>query len=340
MSKNVTKRIVKGVKDTTGFLERGIKHGRKLLDNSISTTSHITSDMGREIGSSISDIASTTSSGLESIFEKGGDLIDNTGKHLSNGIDSITGTVSKGIVSAERMPGLSSIVDMRKRGKKTTFIDDVEGNVEGFFDNIYVSTIIKAILVIYAAYAAPRLSRSNAQIFDSSLVRILIAAIIVYVATKDATIAILVSLGFILSLQTAHHYKVKDTSNSVSQEGGLSWLGNSKAGRHSPQVGHSLYSPYSSQPKSIENFVSRTPGAFQKYNVVSESDINRANSNRVPGANQSSTHKHVANTYTTQGLEKAYSGDSTNGDSVSGFIPKDLSSAGVEGDTTLGFAPF
>jgi hypothetical protein len=60
----------------------------------------------------------------------------------------------------------------------------------------------------------------------------------------------------------------------------------------------------------------------------------------VPGANQLSTVKKVKNTYTTQGLAQARNSHDSTQQGVMGYIPRDVSSAGVEGDTTLGFAPF
>ena len=154
------------------------------------------------------------------------------------------------------------------------------------------------------------------------------------------------ALGFILSLQTAHHYNVIDTSNSVSKHNSLSWLTDKSRG-HAPtqrightQMGHSTN--FQSQPQHIEGFQSttRTPGLMKKYRVGDEESLEKANSNRVAGANQNSTVKKIENTYTTQGLAQARNSQASTEHGVIGFTPRDVHSAGIEGDTTLGFAPF
>lgn len=329
MSKNVTKKIIQGADSAKGIVEKGISAGKKAISDTLSTTSRITSNIGKEVSDSVGDIVSSTSSGIESLVGTGKKVVEKTGKTISS------------------FPGLDKVIgEGSKAAKGTTgIIDDLESNVHGFFENVYVSTFLKVILVIYAAYAAPRLSRSTAKIFDSTIVRVLIAALIVYLATKDATIAILVALGFILSLQTAHHYNVIDTSNSVSKNNSLSWLTDKSKG-HAPtqrmghtQMGHSTN--FQSQPQEIEGFQStRTPGIMKKYRVGDEESLDRANSNRVAGANQLSTVKKIENTYTTQGLAQAKNSQASTEQGVVGFTPRDVHSAGIEGDTTLGFAPF
>lgn len=329
MSKNVTKKIIQGADSAKGIVEKGISAGKKAISDTLSTTSRITSNIGKEVSDSVGDIVSSTSSGIESLVGTGKKVVEKTGKTISS------------------FPGLDKVIgEGSKAAKGTTgIIDDLESNVHGFFENVYVSTFLKVILVIYSAYAAPRLSRSTAKIFDSTIVRVLIAALIVYLATKDATIAILVALGFILSLQTAHHYNVIDTSNSVSKNNSLSWLTDKSKG-HAPtqrightQMGHSTN--FQSQPQQIEGFQStRTPGIMKKYRVGDEESLDRANSNRVAGANQLSTVKKIENTYTTQGLAQAKNSQASTEQGVVGFTPRDVHSAGIEGDTTLGFAPF
>jgi hypothetical protein len=330
MSKNVTKKIIQGANSAKGIVEKGISAGKDALSSTLSTTSHITSNIGKEVSDSVSDILSSTSSGIESIVGTGKKAVEQTGKTIS------------------AFPGLNKVIGegstIAKKG--TGVLEDLESNVEGFFDNVYVSTFLKVVLVIYAAYAAPRLSRSTAKLFDSTLVRVLIAALIVFLATKDATIAILVALGFILSLQTAHHYNVIDTSNSVSKGNSLSWLSDKSRGLAPTQrigqteMGHTTN--FRSQPQQIEGFQgsTRTPGVMQKYAVGDKESLERAGSNQVPGANQLSTVKKVKNTYTTQGLAQARNSHDSTQQGVMGYIPRDVSSAGVEGDTTLGFAPF
>ena len=138
---------------------------------------------------------------------------------------------------------------LKSSGKLVTgtfneIVDDIEGTLETGISNKYVSTTLKVLLAFYAAFAAPHLPRSVASLLDHTVVRILIAVLIVYLATKDASLAILVALAFVLSLQTANKYKVIDTSRSVSVPGKLSWLPSQQAGH----PGHSAGIP---QPHSF-----------------------------------------------------------------------------------------
>ena len=104
---------------------------------------------------------------------------------------------------------------------------------ESVFDrgisNKYINITIKVLLGLYAAMAAPKLSRSVAKLMDNILVRIGFAIVIVYMATKDITISLLVAIIFIITLQTANKYKIYDTSLSVSEPGASSWLPSAKS---------------------------------------------------------------------------------------------------------------
>jgi hypothetical protein len=102
--------------------------------------------------------------------------------------------------------------------------EDINKSLKYGLSNPYVSTTIKVLLAMYAAFAAPNLPKGISKLFDNTIVRIIVTMLIVYVATKDSSMAILLALAFILTLQTASKHKVIDTSNSVSPEGQLSWL--------------------------------------------------------------------------------------------------------------------
>jgi len=131
-------------------------------------------------------------------------------------------------------------------------VRDIEGSLQYGLGNKYVSTTIKVLIALYAAFAAPQLPKGVAQVFDSSLVRIAIAVLIVYLASKDSSMAILLALAFILTLQTANKYKLIDSSRSVSSPGHLSWLPSLHQGP-----------PGNSHPESTEHFVDHEMSAEQ-----------------------------------------------------------------------------
>ena len=71
-------------------------------------------------------------------------------------------------------------------------------------DNIYISTAIKVFIGLYAGFAAPKLPPTLVNLMDNILVRIMVAFVIVLTATRDPSIAILIAVAFIITLQTAN----------------------------------------------------------------------------------------------------------------------------------------
>ena len=76
---------------------------------------------------------------------------------------------------------------------------EVFGNFEKVLnrtlDNQNINITIKILLGLYAALAAPKLPPSLANLIDNTFSRIGFAFIIVYMATRDPGIAILVAVG-------------------------------------------------------------------------------------------------------------------------------------------------
>ncbi len=103
-------------------------------------------------------------------------------------------------------------------------IQPIEEILDRALDNIYINTGIKVFIGLYAAFAAPKLPKSIINMMDNTLVRIMVAFLIVLIATKDPSIALIVAVAFILTLQTANRYRLYNTSLSVSQAGESSWL--------------------------------------------------------------------------------------------------------------------
>ncbi len=106
----------------------------------------------------------------------------------------------------------------------TDVISEFEKGLNNTFKNTYISTTVKVLIALYAAFAAPKLSKSTAMIFDNLIIKIIVSILIIYLATKDASMAIILALAFILTLQTTNKYKLIETSQSVNKNSGLSWL--------------------------------------------------------------------------------------------------------------------
>lgn len=104
-------------------------------------------------------------------------------------------------------------------------------------DNVYITTAIKVFLGLYAGFAAPKLPPSVLLLMDNIIFRVGVAFMIVLVATRDPSIALMISVAFIITLQTANKYRLINTSLSVAAPGQTSWLPSAKAGMDN-FVGH------------------------------------------------------------------------------------------------------
>ena len=95
-------------------------------------------------------------------------------------------------------------------------------------DNNYINVSLKILLGLYAALVAPKLSPSLANLMDNTAVRILVAFVIVFMATRDPGLALLISVAFIITLQTANKLRLYNTSLSKSLPNETSWLPSAK----------------------------------------------------------------------------------------------------------------
>ena len=80
-------------------------------------------------------------------------------------------------------------------------VESMSRNALSVLDNPYVSTFVKVFLVVYAGVWAPRLPPTLAGLFQNNMFRMLIFFLVVFVATKDARVALLIAVGFLMSMQ-------------------------------------------------------------------------------------------------------------------------------------------
>lgn len=103
-------------------------------------------------------------------------------------------------------------------------------------DNVYISTTIKVLIGLYAAFAAPKLPPSLVSLMDNVLVRIAFAFVIVLTATRDPSIALMIAIAFIVTLQTANKFRLMSTELSVSAPGQSSWLPSAKREKFEDEI--------------------------------------------------------------------------------------------------------
>ena len=82
-------------------------------------------------------------------------------------------------------------------------------------DNKYVAGTVRVFLILYAGLIAPKLPTGLAKLFQNAAFKVLVLFLIVYVGMKDATVALLVAVGFTVSMVTLNKLE------TVSSLGGL-----------------------------------------------------------------------------------------------------------------------
>ena len=87
-------------------------------------------------------------------------------------------------------------------------IKNLDVDVQNILKNEYVCWGLRIILVLYAAMVAPNLNRDVSSIFDNVIVRLIVACVIVFLSFHDTTLAILLSIAFVVSIQTLNKHKV------------------------------------------------------------------------------------------------------------------------------------
>ena len=95
---------------------------------------------------------------------------------------------------------------------------DAKGTHQKLFQNKVIIWGVRGLLVVYAVFFAPHLSEGAAELFDNILFRFLMAAIIVYLSFVDPALAILLAIGFIISIMTLNKYKVAEIASEASQQ--------------------------------------------------------------------------------------------------------------------------
>lgn len=76
----------------------------------------------------------------------------------------------------------------------------VESNVKNALSNPYTMAILKISLVLYASQIAPTLPSVVSKIFQNTFVKILVIALIGYIADLDFQLAIIIAVIYVLSI--------------------------------------------------------------------------------------------------------------------------------------------
>lgn len=213
--------------------------------------------------------------------------------------------------------------------KVQNMVKEVLGSSENVLnralDNPYISTTLKVFLGLYAAFAAPQLPKSLANMMDHTVVRIVFAFLIVFMATRDPSLALMIAVAFIITLQTANKFRLYNTSLSRASAGEVSWLPsvNNVTSENVVEVEGEAEMPVVNEARTAEQSLisdnlntvvenmegAEVPNSVENASSVenvftSEQQFNDAQSDNVPGANQESCVKSWGNQHCVQGLEE------------------------------------
>ena len=76
--------------------------------------------------------------------------------------------------------------------------------------------VVRAVLVVYAAFVAANLPNNVSWLFDNTLARLVVVMLILVLAVCDPASAILLTIGFVLSIQAANKTHIGKLANLAS----------------------------------------------------------------------------------------------------------------------------
>uniref|UniRef100_A0A6C0IVZ7 Uncharacterized protein n=1 Tax=viral metagenome TaxID=1070528 RepID=A0A6C0IVZ7_9ZZZZ len=173
-------------------------------------------------------------------------------------------------------------------------------------NNNYINLCLKILLGMYAALVAPKLPPAFANLMDNTLIRIIVAFTIVFMATRDSGIALLISLAFIMTLQTANKFRLYNTSLSRSLPNETSWLPSSK---QEEEVSLADSEPSENLNNVVENLegsnINETiEGSPLNTDFTDSNQFNSAQSNNLGLEQSDNCVKSFNNQHCIQGLEE------------------------------------
>ena len=84
-----------------------------------------------------------------------------------------------------------------------------------FLDDPVVRTVVTMFIGLYAAVYAPRVSPAVKRLFDATWFKVLFFAVVAFLSQKDPTVALVVALAFVLTMQGLRKYDVAERVQRV-----------------------------------------------------------------------------------------------------------------------------
>jgi len=100
------------------------------------------------------------------------------------------------------------------------FDNTVKGWLSVVDNNDYATAALSIILVLYAGLAAPQLPEYIANLFDYTIVKLIVFFLLAYGARKNPTVAIIAAVGVMITLHTLNRIKINKQiiSNIIATE--------------------------------------------------------------------------------------------------------------------------
>ena len=83
-------------------------------------------------------------------------------------------------------------------------------NMSGFMQNPYVSATLVLFLILYSSLARPDLPDFIMNLFNNAIFRMLILFLIAYIAANNVQVAILVAIGFTVTMMLLSERKMAE----------------------------------------------------------------------------------------------------------------------------------
>jgi hypothetical protein len=129
-------------------------------------------------------------------------------------------------------------------------------NSLSFLDNSIVHAVIAIVLVLYCSTIFDNINSFIGNLYNFSIIKLVVLSLIVYVSPKDTTIAILLALSYVISLSYMVNNEYFNSSMTPSPQMG-------SVPPSPPQMG-SMQQPSSSQMGSMQQPSSSQMGSMQQ----------------------------------------------------------------------------
>jgi hypothetical protein len=147
--------------------------------------------------------------------------------------------------------------------------------------NKYASTSTSLFLVLYAGLAAPDLPPSIAALFEHGLFKFFILALVtIFLKNGDPTTAILVAIGFVISMGTLSRYRIFTMANTMARNG----LGRLTGQNEEDDTDKSAFGPNGTKQKGPSDTATwESKAGTNNVTLRGFSYANTDNANHLPG---------------------------------------------------------